>query len=502
MIEQLIRQVREAKESAQQRDALICLRREIKKEEERKAFCAAVGDDRAFLIALLDSEDPKVRKNAALILGETGTQEAFPVLLEKYLGEETLFIRADYLKAMAHLDCAPGLDALRESMEKLDETEPKEDTRKHLMEERTAMRRLLSAYETPGKHVFSGYDRVSEVILVTNRQQPEATRRQVKTGTVVPMALGLRVKDPDIRELMQIRTWSEMLFPIPGARALKGSAREVARGILAMKTAEYLEQLHAPGGSFYFRLEIKGPMDPAGRADFVKRLCACLEEESRGRLRNAAGSYEVEIRLLLRKDGSFLPMLKLFTLKDERFAYRKESTAASMSPVNAALAAQLALPYLKEGAQILDPFCGSGTLLIERNHALRADPIYGVDIFGEAVEKARKNAEADGCRIWFINRDFFEFTHEYLFDEIITELPRFSGEEEGASMETLCRRFFEKADTHLRTGGVMVICCSCRQLLGRIASESSVWEVREQYELSEKSGACVMVITKTKIKNC
>ena len=48
---------------------------------------------------------------------------------------------------------------------------------------------------------------------------------------------------------------------------------------------------------------------------------------------------------------------------------------------------------------------------------------YGIDIFGEAIRGARENASYAGEKINFINRDYFDFTHAYLFDEIITNMP-------------------------------------------------------------------------------
>ena len=74
--------------------------------------------------------------------------------------------------------------------------------------------------------------------------------------------------------------------------------------------------------------------------------------------------------------------------------------AASIAPVNAALAVELARPYLRENGQVLDPFCGVGTMLTERAKALPAHDLYGVDIYRDAIEKARRNAE--NADAWFI----------------------------------------------------------------------------------------------------
>jgi cyclopropane fatty-acyl-phospholipid synthase-like methyltransferase len=143
----------------------------------------------------------------------------------------------------------------------------------------------------------------------------------------------------------------------------------------------------------------------------------------KGKLLNTESDYEVELRLIERADHSVIPMLRLFTLPDQRFAYRKETTAQSTAAPLAALAAELARPYLKEGAQVLDPFCGAATLLIERCLAVPADPVYGIDHLAEAIGKAKENSviteQVKHAPIHFINRDFFDFTHEYPFDEII-----------------------------------------------------------------------------------
>ena len=103
--------------------------------------------------------------------------------------------------------------------------------------------------------------------------------------------------------------------------------------------------------------------------------------------------------------------------------HRKNAVAVSIHPATAAMLVALAEPYLKENAQILDPFCGVGTMLIERDIRVLAREKYGIDIFGEAIRGARENASYAGEKINFINRDYFDFTHAYLFDEIITNMP-------------------------------------------------------------------------------
>lgn len=120
------------------------------------------------------------------------------------------------------------------------------------------------------------------------------------------------------------------------------------------------------------------------RSRYTKKLADGLMLETGGTMLNDTSDYEVELRLIEKKSGGFLPLLKFSGLPDHRFAYRKHSVAASMQPALAAVLAELSRPYLKENARVLDPFCGVGTLLLERNYAVHADTLYGIDVFGPA----------------------------------------------------------------------------------------------------------------------
>ena len=60
--------------------------------------------------------------------------------------------------------------------------------------------------------------------------------------------------------------------------------------------------------------------------------------------------------------------------------------------------------------RMLDPFCGTATLLIERYRRKKAAHLYGVDIFGEAIDGARENAGLANVPSYFINKDFAEFS--------------------------------------------------------------------------------------------
>ncbi len=477
------------------RSNLIALRDQIRKDEKSKrAFAYELGGSFEKLTVLLKEQDPKIRRNAALILGEMETEDVLPFLFDAYEEEAQLFVRPAYLKAMAHLDCEDYVERLERRLAVLEQTQATEENRKHLYEEMTALRGLLKRYEKASRHRYIGYKPAPEVILVTNRLQKEVTASQITEGEVTMLAAGVRVKGGDLEEITQIRTVTEMLFPIPGSRFLSADPAEAGRQLAAMQIPEFLDDLHEGTGAYRYRIDLKSKLELSKKGIFIRHISAELDTASAGRLYNSPDSYEIEIRLIERKDGTFLPLLKLFTLRDGRFVYRKETVGTSIAPVNAALTARLAMPWLKEGAQVLDPFCGVGTMLLERNYCVKAGTMYGIDLFGEAIEKARDNTDHAGVRANYINRDFFDFTHEYLFDEIITDLPRVGKNMSEHQLDNLIRRFFGKAQLHLTKEGVVILYTDRGATVRSCAGGSSAWKIEAEFPLNEKTGTGVYVL--------
>ena len=93
-------------EGRELRPSLIELKMQLKSEENRRSFHKICGADYDVIMKCLADEDPKVRKNAAAVLGLLRVQEAADVLMDAYLAEDKLFVRPEYVKAMEGLDCS------------------------------------------------------------------------------------------------------------------------------------------------------------------------------------------------------------------------------------------------------------------------------------------------------------------------------------------------------------------------------------------------------------
>ena len=148
---------------------------------------------------------------------------------------------------------------------------------------------------------------------------------------------------------------------------------------------------------------------------------------------------------------------------------------------------------MKEGAQVLDPFCGVGTMLIERHKAVPANTTYGIDVQEEAIEKARRNTEAARQIIHYINRDFFRFSHEYLFDEVITDMPFAIGHTTEDEVFGLYKRFFGTVSKYLKDDAVMILYSRNYEYIERMAPEYG-FQIEERYEISRKEGTYVVIL--------
>lgn len=452
-MEQILKEL-EKKEKI--RTNLSSLRQQIKDVEKKAKLQQDMQNYEALFLEFLRSEDAKTRKNTALLFGDLAYEPALEMLYQAYKEEQTLFVRASYLQALAELNVTKILPDLRDALQQLLEKEVEPENKKHIDEEIRALRKIIIQNEGINRHTADIKGKKVSVILLTNRIQRETVRRTIEDGIATLHPMGVHVETEHLEKVLKLRTYRDIVFPLDIEGFLPADVQRAAEEIMGGKILEILDSLHKEDGEYYFRIEVKSPMDLEARSTFTKKLAGELESLSKGRLINSTSDYEVEVRLIANKDGLFFPCLKLSTIKSKRFAYRKNAIAASIHPSTAALIMEIAKDYLKENAQILDPFCGVGTMLIERNKKVPARVMYGIDIFGEAIAFARENTELAGVKVNYIHRDYFDFKHEYAFDEILTNMP-LRGKKTKQEMDDFYRDFFEKSKEILAEEAVIVM---------------------------------------------
>ena len=165
-----------------------------------------------------------------------------------------------------------------------------------------------------------------------------------------------------------------------------------------------------------------------------------------------------------------------------------------MQPFLAAGMLKLVEEELTEHAQVLDPFCGTGTMLIERNYLMAARDSYGLDIFGEGIDKARVNTKIARMNINYIHRDFGDFRHDYLFDEILTDMPE-QGNMSREELDKIYQMLFDRGMELLKPGGKMFVYASEMGMLKKqIRLHGNAYILKREYCISEKQKKYLYVI--------
>ena len=221
-MEQLLEAIKKNKDV---RNNLIELRKRLKDPEEMRAFLELSKPMEECFRGLLQQEDPKVRKNTALLIGDSQQENLLMELYQAYERETTLFVRSAYLKAMLQMDAAPVLEGLKQRQETMERQTPGQEEQKHYREELSLLRQVLSQYQKKKAHEFTGFGEAYDVVLTTNPMQREVTARQVKKGRMDLLPFGLRVRGGDIKELQRIRTYQELLFVLKLAKVERDPVR-------------------------------------------------------------------------------------------------------------------------------------------------------------------------------------------------------------------------------------------------------------------------------------
>ena len=466
MIEQYLLQI---KNNHEVRQSLSELRKIIKTKEFKYELLNCITPYIDNLILLLNNADAKTRKNAVLLMGDLGLSEFLSPLVKAYTVEQTLFVRSSYLTALLSFDCSEYMEVFQNELQNLQNTKATTENKKHIEEEIRALSKLIIKESDIKKHTFTGFSNKFDCILLTNKEQKDFIKSEMSNeltdGELLDFPSGVRVITDNISELLDIRTYSELLFVIPNLTTVSSDAKAAATKIVSSKLLFFLSNNHKENSPFYFRIDLKSNMALDEKAAFSKKLAFEIEKNSNRKLINTTSNYEITLRLIENKLGTYHILLKLHTLIDERFSYREQVVSSSINPVDAALFVSLAKDYMIENSRTLDPFCGVGTLLIERQKIVKGNTSYGIDFYEPAIEKAKINTENAGQIIHYINRNFFDFTHEHLFDEIFTNMPSTTGRICEEETELTYRRFFEKSKEILTNTGTIIMYTHDKELV-------------------------------------
>ncbi|MBQ9833462.1 MAG: methyltransferase [Clostridia bacterium] len=428
------------------------------------------------------SEDAKMRKNSARLIGALKNEGFVPMLIGALEYETVRFVRPSIILALGSAGGEEAEEFLKQYTVAPAENEQEE---KHYKEECEALSKALSSFVRSEKHTFIGLTEEYEIEIRCPEKLSASLADELSTlGTECEKQFSnaVRVKTKDINALYKARCFFEVLFPV-----ISGTSADPK--VLAKHIVPFMQKLlpscHSGSNTFAYRIEIKG--DNVDRAEKAKALAKLLDAkntiESIGTkdnilyLVNSPSDYEVEIRIEIHSGGSADAYIKLYTVRDERFAYRKGSLPASMNPATAAAVLRMAKEYLTDGARVLDPCCGSGTLLIEREKLKPVMGSTGVDIAHKAIDIARENAMAAEAKAKFVVNDCLRFEAKRKYDELVSNLPFGNRVGSHKNNEILYRGILDRMHSWVKQNGIAILYTMEFTLLKKLIRERNDLEL-------------------------
>ncbi|MBW9148952.1 methyltransferase [Clostridium sp. CM028] len=475
------------------RGILSVLRDILKKEKPKGMFKRTIGNSKEKLSALLSHSDPKVRKNVCGVIGELADPVYLEALYNAYNAEDKLFVRYSYVLAIGNCGSANDAEKLKRMFEDVvtnekacQENDSLVTTNKHINEEKLALTRAIDKLSPTARHEFKGFESPVPMLLTVMNYQYQLTLKELDDKWIDGRLVddGILICEKDLDKIYTCRTFYELLYPLAECEDLDFDYKAIADAIINANFVDFLNQCHYNDSNdpFGYRVEFKTMDSNRERSEFVKNLSRELDELSCGNLRNSPSSYEVEIRILERNNLCSV-FVKLYSVKDNRFDYRKNDLATSINPVTAAIAIKSIEKWLDPSAKVIDPFCGAGTMLIERAKLEEFGSLTGVDIFRTAINAATINSKLANVDIDLIAEDILEFVPYGQFDEMITNMPFDNKSTTHNKYADLYSAFVNKIPDFIRPGGMAFVYTIEKQLFREVLLDNDKLELLQEIKI-------------------
>lgn len=420
------------------------------------------------LINSARSDDPKVRKNAYIIMGELSGDILKKELIKALEREDTLMIIPSLILAIGNSLAYEALGLVKSKVEHYKQSLTDKEHSKALKEIiRAGDKTIDKLYTNNSRHIFKGFDRDVQIALSTMDINPDVTLYDAKRYYNAYLKDNyVIITTKDYNKVFNLRTFYESFIVFPDWWGVDYSASNIAKLLAKKLKVELLDKWHQSNAPYRYRIELKGNM--INRSSDIDNLVAEIGKAYGSDMINSPSNYEMELRITVEDDKCNL-LVKLYTLEDNRFSYRKRSLPASIKGETAAICMSLVRKYLKDSSRVLDPFAGTGTMLIERAKLNKDLSLTGVDISREAIDYLKENTQAAGVAVKAISNDIVNYNSSEQYDEIISNMPYGLRVGTHKNNEILYLEFLRKAKTLISNNGLLILLTADYKLLKSIA---------------------------------
>jgi 23S rRNA G2445 N2-methylase RlmL len=286
------------------------------------------------------------------------------------------------------------------------------------------------------------------------------------------------------KDLLKLRTTEDVFFLLKHISHL-GRTKDALRVLhsatlqadIAQALALWRSARHAPTPRTWRVVSQKQGEHEFRRVDAGEAVADALRRVLPRSLHPEEDNTDLEFWLWI-SGGEALIGLRLSDATMRHRPYSQEHLPASLRPSIAAAMGWLSTPTPHD--RVLDALCGSATLLIERAKLLGYEELIGGDIRPEAVEVARRNAQAAGVNLSVQVWDARELPLDAAsVTRIITNLP--FGKQIGTHQanEQLYPALVTEFGRVLAPGGRLVALTSQDRLFHQVLSEQG-WHISKK----------------------
>lgn len=424
------------------------------------------------LLILLNSEDSKVRKNTYIMLGNLSNSDYSKFLLDALNKETINYCLPSIILALGNYKIENINDILKD---KLDEIEQKYVSKiiekSHYNEIKNSINKVLLKNVSFNKHKFVGFNDKRDVCLTIMPALKNASMSEIKSQFKDARFVdgGIVISTTDYTSIFNLRTFYEALLCTKEGFNL--DKHKLNNYIVNILKNNFISSCHDESKSpFYYRIEVKSSMNKQNKLNLIDEIKESIDTNLNGNYINNPSLYEFEIRIV-EKEEKYDVFFKLYTIEDNRYVYRVTDLPASINPTTAAILMQEIKGYLREEAEVMDAFCGTSTMLIERSFIKKYKSLTGIDISEEAIEYSKINANNVPLKIELVCENILKY-QGLEFDEIISNMPfgnRVSNHELNV---TLYKRFIANIDKLLKINGMAFLLTSEIALMKDLISKN------------------------------
>lgn len=433
----------------------------------------------------LNDPSPQARRVAAIALGKRGGQGASAALRDALMREEVSWVRPSIILAL-------GKIADDEARAALAAIEPRSEA------EKEALRKATDRVAAPVSgfawrdgaaidRIFAGRVFASVPIGLEDVAMAEAREHKIEAGEVRPGMIALRAKPPGLRNTLRCTYDIRVLL----AEGPAGAFSET----IAKTRVPWREWITSASGALPYRFSLENVR--VTRHEFSDVLRLARDTFTPFDLADSPSNYAAMIRVEADPDATRIWFVPTFE-PDERFAYRLADVGASINPVVGACLARLVRG--KSSRVIIDPTCGSATLLIERALLDETSMLSGIDISPTSIRAATGNVIAArlAARVAVRQGDGGDTAAwPDRCDEVLANLP-FGNRTEDRNLDGLYRRIVGNIGRTLAPGGRALLYTAHSKTLLALLRRTPQLAIREERRV-ESGGLQVGLWLLTKV---